>query len=653
MAVWKVRAEQPVDPAEAGADDALAVRLRRLSGRLADDKAADADTRTATETTPTRLTLAGNPFALLEVEFDASAAAISDAYDQLSFEPDRDPAALMAARAAILAPRDRLDAELAWLPGLPGATRAAARKALRDGDVATLASIRNDKATGLARLNLGVALAEAAPRDFERAAAVLADAQRIEADALLDQFDDARFRGGFRAIDRAAFDEALDARATAIGAQLAPAFAATPASRNALTQALRDVPVGVGFAAAFNDALLRSYGAEIAALLEQSQLRITATSLALREQPGSDVHATTLLTALDLWSSLRRPMQVHEAARGLDDPASAEIMAAVRGLVIALSNDHSEFEIALRLARALVRCFALVPASRAALEREMPTLIANALAKYAEQLKARALSEPRDFARQVEAGGLDRPTGIAGAIATLFASADDVAADCREFLFLLIRGIAVTLHNEHRQTRAAYLLTAWLATQGPPQEVAAQLEKDLQHFGVRATVVARDQGEAPASENRPSGSFGRAAGTPRPASAPTRPPRIPASVERQSPRRGSKTLAVIFGLCVLTSFCSHLGNRRRVAPEPRATPSGLSTPVAAPSTDWRTEASEESALRRARIKALLDQARAEARGVPAQRIAPAQRVYIPGEPMSDARPMNPVGEPTRRPTELP
>lgn len=630
-------AGEAVDPA---VEAVAAERLQRLRGRTASTEAEPARP-SSRSTEPGPFYLGRNPFAVLEIDLAASPEAINNAYDALSFEPDSDPRQLDAARAALHSPRERLDAELGWLPGLPGPTLDATRKALRAGDIATLASIR-EKAAGIARLNLDLMLADLDPAASELAARVVETAGQIDSEALLDQLDDARFRGKVREIERDMFDSCLRARAEAIAARLAPAFAATSAGRAALTQVLQagEAPQD-RFGAAFRDALLRAYGAAIDGVLEQSRARITAGVEALREAPGNQAHATTLLTTLDLWSSLRRPVQVHEAARGLDDPASAAIFESIRELIVKLSNDHNEFEIALRMGRALIRSFALVPMHRAALQRELPTLLTNALGKRAEQLQAMALSQPRVFARQVEAGGLEQGIGVTGSIAALFADAEEIeVGNGLANLFLIIREIAIKLHNDLHLVRAAYVLTEWLSRQGPPPEIAARLEADLRHFGVNATVAARESDAAPAppAPERASGqpAFGRRqtgegeTTPPPPGRAPGQersargaPPPAPPRIRRARGMKYWQILLVLFVLFTMIRATGQFSRERSsdyrpesVAPRPSPIPTARYTPR-----------SRDDAIRD--IERRLQEAETRRDEAPS---------FVPGQPMVDARP---------------
>ncbi len=548
---WRNRdgATTPEEAEEPALDAAASERLRALSRRAAQSESERPSPASATNAA---LTLASNPFAQLELDVAADTPAINEAYDRLSFEPGRDEAALTAARAALMAPRERLGAEVRWVSGLPRPTMEALRAALRSYDLQALAAIHG-KASGVGRFNLAFALFESDPADAQAGLGAIADARDVDADALLETLDEARFAAREREIDRILFDECLADWARHAGASVALAFAGNASGRMALARGLQAYAQPQGrFDASFREALLGAYSGEVARALDQSQGRIEEAIKALQAEPESAMWATTLLTSLDIWSGLRRPIQIHEAARGLDDPASGQIFASVRSLAVDLSNDHDQFEVALRLGRALLSCFALVPIHRAALERELPTLIGNAAVKRANQLHEWAIAELRGFARQVKAGGLDRSSGLAGSIATLIEDVADLKdGNALEAVFLTLRDISIQLNNQAHDRDAAYAVLVWLAAHGPPAAVAKRIEEDLLHFGIRADVAIRDAGEdepppsqvkaEPQTEQRSPAGFGRAApgrpSTAAHAGRPTPPPRHDPSPPPPPPQR--------------------------------------------------------------------------------------------------------------------
>src|SRR6185436_16539562 len=117
--MWRNRATPGVEDETAPdleAEAAAIGRLRRVVGRADGRDVPEAGPVTAAPDCFAGSGLTGNAFAVLGVGLDASAQAISDAVDDLSFEPGHDPEQLNAARASLMSARDRLGEELGWLP---------------------------------------------------------------------------------------------------------------------------------------------------------------------------------------------------------------------------------------------------------------------------------------------------------------------------------------------------------------------------------------------------------------------------------------------------------------------------------------------------------------------------------------------------------
>ena len=674
--MWRNRAAPDAEEAadvDPEAEAAAIGRLRRVVGRADGRDVAEAAATAAAPECFAGTDLAGNGFAVLGVALEASAQVISDAVDDLSFEPGHDPEQLNAARAALMSARDRLGEELGWLPEMSPALTAQVRAGLKAGDVAAVTAAR-DATIGLARLNLSLALAVAVPGEVERAVRVITDGQAWDSNATLGLLGEARARAGFRPIDDDLYDAAVRERAVAVAQALAPLFAATTSARAALTKGMQVAAsgggqsaaggsgAGGGFAAMFLDEVMRCYAAGIDPALEAAAAKIAAAAEALKARPGDQGQAIALTAGLEIWSSLRRPVQVHEAARGLDDPASAAIFESVRDLTVMLSNEHDEYDIALRLARALIASFALVPFHRAALEQQLPTLIGNVLAKRLRQACARALASHASFAREVVADGLERTTGLAGAVAAAFADASETRSEDRGAFFLIVRGLAVDLCNEHRERRAALAIMQWLLLLDPPMDVRDKLTADVQQLGGEAPVPAyhpaparrpagdgsqNDSSATPTGAPAP-GSFGRAnrgesapstpqgggssaAWVPPPPEMP--PPWTPTPGRRRP--RGRGTISVVLMLCAMVSFCSRGRHRASVAPLPASSSSGGGSSEA---SRYGSASSTYSSSRESAIEARIREynARLESEGsVRPNRI-------VPGRPMSDARPMDPT-----------
>jgi hypothetical protein len=462
--------ETPVETPE------TAARLRRIVAR----QQAPEDEAAGHQAADGAIALADNAFAILGIALDATSERISQAFDDLSFEPGQDPARLDAARARLLSARDRLGQELGWLPECSSDAQAKARQAIAASDIAAIGDAR-DSAYGLARLNLSTTLAAARPSDLHATLAVLGDAQLWSADTTLDRIDEARLRAGFKPVDPEQWDRAVGDRLGEIAATLAPCFADSQDGRSALTNAmLRSAAASDGRGTVFLEKVAAAHGANIDRRLEQLSERISTYVDRLRERPFDQGIATSLLSSLDMWSQLRRPIQILEAARGLDDPSSAAILRRIRELAVDLANDFKQFDIALRLARALVTCFAQVPNLKQVIENEMPVLISNALFQRLRGTCDMVRKHHREFARHLPRAVIapDAP-GLIGELIYAFEEACQSTTPQVAGPWWVLRDLAITMNNEYRCRETALILMGWMIEQVPPQDVLVKLRDDV------------------------------------------------------------------------------------------------------------------------------------------------------------------------------
>ncbi len=421
--------------------------------------------------------LGRNAFPRLRVATDADDAAISRAYDDLSFEPDADEAALGAARAQLTSARGRLIEEFGWLPEAANVLQAEARGALANGDRETLTRLRN-AAGGLARINLSLALAD--KNDLDDWLGLFIDIRNWNPAATLDAIDEARGRARVRAVDETHFEALVAERLDAWAVRLMPAFTGSKDGRARLVHLMLHLPDEPGNRRAlWLDAVLRAYTAGVEDVLATTLARLRTQLDRLAANPADGAAATGLLTSLDLWTTYRAPIQVVEAARGLDDPASAGLLLDVRAASIRLS-DAGQHATSLRFNQALILFANHVPVMRAKIEADLSVAESNALFAQVTACCEHALLEPRKFAQNVLQGGLEGKThGPANALCAAFARALELWSGDPSALFGVVRNMSVKLHNEAGQTAATPILIKWLLAWTPPIEVAAKLREDL------------------------------------------------------------------------------------------------------------------------------------------------------------------------------
>lgn len=443
--------------------------------------------------------LVDNAFARLEVSPRADAHGINEAYDRLSFEHGQNPHLLDAARARLLNPRDRLGEELRWLPEMNPASAREAAGAVRSRSLTDLRRLR-DGASGLARINLGLALIELLMEPGREPGRVLGDALGWRSDTTRKAVEEARAVAGGKPVAPDAWEQALAERRSAIAGALGAAFASSPqATADLSEQARADPPTRE--ASLLLDGVVAAYGERVGPELSRLRDEIARAEQTLRARPHSPSAVEAITTALARWAPLGRPVQRREAARGLDDAQGETLFWLVRGLAVDLANDHGRLQDAQVLSKALANAFSDTPSFAQKTSDDLTQLVdlvarqrdENALAPL-QTARDEALHRSRQFSDGVLAGGLDREHGPAGAFARAFRKTLTAQLSDGDLPWRIARSAAIELHNEHDFSDAAARLIDWLLAQGPSVSIASTLGNDLRT--VRGVIATRDLTQA-------------------------------------------------------------------------------------------------------------------------------------------------------------
>lgn len=440
----------------------------------------------ATQAGPTALSLAANAFAVLGIPLESTQDRISLAVEDLAFEVDRDEAVLQAARASLFSARDRLAQEIAWLPECSAQQQEAAGAMARRGDRAGLLHLAA-RVQGLARINLLEAGADLRSTDVQPALDLVEAIGGWQPDGTLDRIDEARGRGGFRPVDVDQWELAVTGRLREVAARLGPLIAASPDGRARLTGVMHRAAEAGTTLGAFLEALQASYAAAIQEPLGRLEMRIRAAVDLIEANPGDAAQVNGqvngLIAALNQWSAYRRPIQVMEAARSLDDRESARIFEMVLQLSITVANSHDMQALALRLAEALRDGFSHLPQQRKRLEQQMPVLLGNVAMQRLIDCAQRIEKQRSRFVSAVKSHRMGpRSKGLAGELIESFAAVLDAAGESRDVPFRLARTITIGAYNRTRDRQAAIYLFEWMLSEGPPPDMREQLQQDLRRM---------------------------------------------------------------------------------------------------------------------------------------------------------------------------
>ncbi|WP_086736997.1 hypothetical protein [Erythrobacter colymbi] len=472
---WNRVAKKPVEPAIDEAEEQRAAQASQRLGRLV-SRQRDESEQLAAAQTPDAAALAATfadcAFLVLAVPLEATAADIRRAFDDLSFDEDADSEALSRAQAALLSPRDRLTHELAWLPGCDPAAQARACAAIRQGDCDAVDALRF-AASGVARLNLACALLAARPRDPAVLVGLLTDMGRWDTATTTAAIAASRSAAGVRAADPEHIEIALHERQSAIATAIAEAAAATREGRQALT---RTIEAG-GASGLALEAVVSAYARIIDPQVQGLQQRMTDAVASLKANASQPAVLTGIVTTLDLWSQLRLPLQKLEAARGLDDPASASLFRTLRDIGIDLANQHGLQTETLRLMRALKQAFVHVPGVQPMIQKDLPVIIGNVCMAQLEKLVEDTVRNIHPFAAEVRDHGFGGGQRT-GRLIDCFEQFHEAAPE-EEAPFILLRHTAIELNNKCAAPSLALVIIEWLLDHRVPEPVNSRLVQDM------------------------------------------------------------------------------------------------------------------------------------------------------------------------------
>ena len=325
-----------------------------------------------------------NPFALLGVTTRDDRRRIVELAEEKSLHLDHD--ACQKARSDLTSPRTRLNAEMAWLPGL------SPRRAslLADALLAAPMSIRTESGLPvLAHLNLMAAAFEAVGgqdkaddvAEFVQEMAFLVD--ELSAEQILRDINEDRSVSGFPQVQgveqieaglserkryyRNCIKNALD--------RLSPA-----ALVDAMTAAVDGTTCGGSeHAPELIDDLVDSYAVETQAFLqkeaENAQQLISAVRRSARSGEGV---VRPLVDKLDAvarnWDKIAQPIQLSAKARGIDHQPSTQIAYSIRSLAVDLFNEHGMLAESQKLTALIKELFAELPEVSERAEEDAETL---------------------------------------------------------------------------------------------------------------------------------------------------------------------------------------------------------------------------------------------------------------------------------------
>ena len=155
------------------------------------------------------LILLQSPFSILGTGPQLDAVSLSVAYDNALDDETIPEKQLLEARQALSVSKTRLDAEVSWLPGVPGTEIVEIILALRNGQASDL-SEKLGQTPPLARANLAASIAAAGVPDFEVLTAIFAAQEEIDVAETAELINGDRRQSGFPQVSNELVAQALE-----------------------------------------------------------------------------------------------------------------------------------------------------------------------------------------------------------------------------------------------------------------------------------------------------------------------------------------------------------------------------------------------------------------------------------------------------------
>ncbi len=429
-----------------------------------------------------------NEFHILKAQYSSSAVEISDLLEDAEFEDVIPQDILLKAQQTLVTPRDRLFAELSWLPELSHHQMAEVVQIISDNDT-NQAWGKTDHFPELAKANI---LAHCASRSEGAASLILSLSlcwDDINSSTLTEFINENRKNAGFPKATSLQVDDALAAlclrhavtAADSIWRSGVPGFLMNSIVEKELTRRKE---------ATFLKNLVRQHDKNSERDLDDIAEKIReAAEKAKVSDDYLESHIQDIGGLLFQWDEINQPVQLYDQSRGHEEPRSKALYQDLRELSINLANNHNRFDAALQLSEALLRTFPELEAVAETLrgdvtdledlvEQEKDNRILQPLFEACEAAKNTPRSPIRSTLRSE--GFSENAQGVIGRIAEAFTQANATKSD-PSVLYLVVRDLGLYWNNDKDDPETAFLLInalISLADDSVPGNIFEKLKED-------------------------------------------------------------------------------------------------------------------------------------------------------------------------------
>ncbi len=450
-----------------------------------------------------------NPFVVLNVSPRATREDLVTAKEDAVWDLGVDETVAVKALSALQHPRERLLTEMSFLPSASPAQCKAITAALKKGDLPDVSGL-----SALDQANLhahALSVGKAGPETID----VLSRLHRkIDVTEVIRELNANRQLSREKSVERADAASALNTlvqRHAQVAAkvvtddalQYANDYQSAESIRIAEQLVTEDVVGKSPFIAQF----IEAYGSLTRPELQRLSDRIDAAAASLRMRPTKTM-AEQIADDLHQWDALRQPVQLWDQAHGIDEPESKALGRRLRDLCLFLANDKQSFDVALIITKAMSEAFGELESFSEKLEDDVEALegllegqrIKQFTGPLQEEVEA-AQAKLDATAAAISRGALTSQSNKnIGRLVEQFKLAADklVGTPQAGAPALILRSLALSLHNDGEHSQAALTLTNWVLANAPqlPRDVRTKLEEDrdsLERMVKRAALLSAAQ----------------------------------------------------------------------------------------------------------------------------------------------------------------
>ncbi|MCG2639413.1 MULTISPECIES: peptidoglycan-binding protein [Bradyrhizobium] len=403
-----------------------------------------------------------NPFFVLRVDPTTPLDRISEAVEDALADGEVPEADIVAAREALINPRQRTGAELSYLFDTPPSHVDRLVRAL-NGSTPSAILKEAERTAPLSRSNLLADVSARSPASSDVLFSILDAHAQISSSDLLAKIQSARRQAGMVSPSLEVVEEALstlyEQHIKAMLAGLKNAYSAAAPLREG-TRRILAAPDEDRLQAL--DRLLRAYSQFASSELGELEEHITQLVEQLRTRPATTGDIGELLDHLRRWLNLAQPLIDSEAQKGRDETRSRQLCFTIRSLCIDRANEHGDFASALSISEVASEIFRSLPRASEQLAED-----AQLLKERITEGKITPLKKFIDgvskwtIAADLENSGFGSSAkGAAHELWNLFLAtvAELEGSNLADLPWILVRGLAIDLNNEENSPVAARVI---------------------------------------------------------------------------------------------------------------------------------------------------------------------------------------------------